>query len=110
MAPPSAAMPWIEIAAGLGDQTGLNMMAKALDASNDAAGAWAWSSYALELALAGCFESIAPTYRYVAYAAIDESRRRHSLNAAQHNAGLAEFYAISGRWQRKAMERLSCGG
>ena len=110
VANPSAAMPWIEIAAGLGDQTGLNMMAKALDASNDAAGAWAWSSYALELALAGCFESIAPTYRYIAYAAVDESRRRHSLDAAQHNAGLARFYAISGRWQRKAMERLSCGG
>jgi hypothetical protein len=106
---PSAAMPSIEIAAGLGEQPGFYMMAKALDASNDAAGAWAWSNYALSLALAGCFETAVPTYIYVANAAVDEARRRHSLNAAQHNAGLAEFYAISGRWQRKAMERLSCG-
>jgi hypothetical protein len=106
---PSAAMPWIEIAAGLGEQSGFYMMAKALDASNDAAGAWAWSNYALALALAGCFETGVPSYIYVANDAIDESRRRHSLNAAQHNAGLAEYYAISGRWQQKAMERLSCG-
>jgi hypothetical protein len=106
---PPAAMPWIEIAAGLGEQAGFFMMAKALDASNDAASAWAWSNYALGLALAGCFEAGVPTYVYVVNAAVDESRRRHSLNATQHNAGLAEYYAISGRWQRKAMEHLSCG-
>jgi hypothetical protein len=41
---------------------------------------------------------------------MSRTNRAHSLNAAQHNAGLAEFYAISGRWQQKAMERLSCGG
>jgi hypothetical protein len=64
--------------------------------------------YRLDPALAGCFEMFYPSDRAVAMAAQDEPRHGAALSPAQYNAGLAAFYAISGRWQRRAHERLAC--
>jgi hypothetical protein len=105
---PADALPWIEEGAGSGEDSGLMMMQSRLDADGDASGAWAWTLYRLDLAIAGCFETLAPLDTYVGAAADDEAHRRASLSPAQQNAGLARYYEISGKWEKKARERLSC--
>jgi len=104
----AAARGWFEASAGLGDQTGISEMEHTLEADGDRAGAWAWSLYALDLALDGCFESFYPSHIHVAGAARTEAERRAGLTPAEHNAGLAISYAIEGRWARRARERLAC--
>ena len=105
---PAAARPWLEQAAGLGDHAGLSTLTSALEHGGDNAGAWAWSLYTLDLALAGCFETLYPSYHAIAMAAQEEARIKALLTPAEQNAGLAMNYAISGRWERQAKERLSC--
>jgi TPR repeat protein len=107
-ADPPAARAWFEQAAGAGDEFGLILLTTDLDASGEKVAAWAWSLYALDLAISGCFETISPSYRSIAFAAQDEARRRSLLSPAEQNAGLAMSYAIFGRWERQAKERLSC--
>jgi hypothetical protein len=107
-AQPAAARPWLEQAAGGGDAFGASLLMQDLDARGDVAGAWAWSLYNLDLALDGCLELITPSYRAVASAAENESRRKAALSPEQQNAGLATFYEISGRWESKAKERMAC--
>jgi hypothetical protein len=107
-ADPASARVWIERTAGNGDVTAFIMLLADIDAEGHVVDAWAWSRYKLDLAMAGCFETIAPTYIYIRAAALDEARRRHVLSAAQQNAGLAIYYEISGLWEREAMETLSC--
>jgi hypothetical protein len=104
----AAARPWLEQAAGLGDLAGLSTLTSMLQHSGDDAGAWAWSLYTLDLGLAGCFETLYPAYQNIAMAAEQEARSKALLTPAQQNAGLAMSYAISGRWERLAKERLSC--
>ena len=103
-----AARAWREQAAGAGDDTGLTVLAIDLDASGDKVAAWAWSLYRLDLAISGCLETISTSYRSIAFAAQDEARRKALLSPAEQNAGLAISYAIFGRWERLAKERLSC--
>jgi hypothetical protein len=79
-----------------------------LHENGDDAGAWAWSLYALDLALAGCFETAYPSYTSIAMAAQEEAHRKVGLTPAEQNAGLAMSYAIAGRWEKQARERLSC--
>ena len=79
-----------------------------LDEKGDKVAAWSWSLYVLDLAISGCFETISPSYREIAAAAQDEARRKATLSPAEQNAGLAISYAIFGRWERLAKERLSC--
>lgn len=107
-ADPPAARAWFEQAAGAGEEFGLILLASDLDASGEKVAAWAWSLYALDLAISGCFEIISPSYRNIASAAQDEARRKALLSPAEQNAGLAMSYAIFGRWERQAKERLSC--
>jgi hypothetical protein len=107
-AQPAAASPWLEMAAGGGEEFGTSLLMENLDAQGDVVDAWAWSLYTLDLALGGCYELIVPTYRAAAAAAQTESVRKAKLSPAQQNAGLASFYEISGRWERKAKERMSC--
>jgi hypothetical protein len=64
--------------------------------------------YALDLALAGCFETLSVSHIYVAAAARTEAQRKAALTPAEQNAGLAISYAIFGRFERQAKERLSC--
>ena len=101
-------MPWIEEAAGNGDDSGLWTLLQRLDADGDATDAWAWPLFRLDLALAGCFETLTPTDLYIGAAAANEVRRRSGLSPAQQNAGLARYCEISGRWEKAARERLSC--
>ncbi|HEX5122465.1 MAG TPA: hypothetical protein VFV97_04390 [Rhodanobacteraceae bacterium] len=105
---PAAARQWLESAAGAGDLLALSQLDKALDAEGDRAAAWAWSRYALDLALDGCFEWSRPSYVNVANAARTEATKRADLTPAEQNAGLAIGYAIAGRWEKTAREQLSC--
>jgi len=105
---PVAARPWLELAAGAGDTLALSHLGKALEQDGDHAAAWAWSRYALDLAIDGCFESSRPSYISVADAARTEASKRTELTPAEQNAGLAIGYAIAGRWEKQARERLSC--
>lgn len=105
---PAAARSWFEVSAGLGDSLGLSEIEHALVDSGDRAGAWAWSLYGLDLALDGCFEMLSPSHIFIARAAQTEAERKASLTPAEQNAGLALNYAISGRWEKQARERLSC--
>lgn len=107
-ADPDAAQPWLERAAGLTGNLGLVQMMAYLDRRGDATDAWAWSLYNFDLALAGCLETIQPDYRGLAWAVRDEERRRKALHAEQHNAGLAAYYEITGRWEKEARDRLAC--
>jgi len=107
-AQPGAARPWLELAAGGGDEFGTSLLMDDLNAHDDVVAAWAWSLYALDLALDGCYERVVPMYRAVATAAANESRYRAQLSPAQQNAGLATFYEISGRSEQKAKERMAC--
>ena len=107
-AQPAAAHPWLELAAGGGDEFGVSLLMEDLDARGDVVDAWAWSLYTLDLALDGCYELVVPTYRAVAAAAEKESLRKAKLSPAQQNAGRAMFYEVSGRWARKAKERMAC--
>jgi hypothetical protein len=104
----AAARTWFEISAGLGDLEGLSWTEHALADAGDNAGAWAWSVYALDLALDGCFEIIYPSHRHLASAAQTEAQRKAGLTPAEQNAGLAISYAIEGRWEKQAKERLAC--
>lgn len=104
----TAARSWIEVSAGMGDVGGLAEIEHALLDAGDTAGAWAWSIYALDLALDGCFEVAYPSHRYVANAAQSEAQRKAVLTPAEQNAGLAISYAIEGRWEKQAKERLGC--
>lgn len=99
---------WSEVSAGLGDPDGLSWTEHALADAGDHAGAWAWSLYALDLALDGCFESIYPSHRNIAHYLQTEAERKAVLTPAEQNAGLAISYAISGRWERQARDRLDC--
>jgi len=103
-----AARSWFEVSAGLGDSIGLSEIEHALAEGGDSAGAWAWSVYALDLALDGCFVSLSASHIFVAPAALIEAQARAALSPAEQNAGLAISYAIFGRWERLAKERLSC--
>ncbi len=105
---PAAARSWLEVSAGLGDWLGLSEIEHALADSGDNAGAWAWSVYALDLALDGCFEMISPSHIHIAAAARTEAQRKAVLTPTEQNAGLAINYAISGRWEKRARQRLSC--
>lgn len=105
---PAAARQWLEKAAGLGDELGLSHLIAMLDESGDPAAAWAWSHYALDLALDGCFEMFLPSYMQIATRASDEARKKAVLTPAEQNAGLAIGYAISGQWEKPARERLAC--
>ena len=107
-ADPPAARAWFEQAAGAGDGLGMSNLTTYLDANGDKVAAWAWSLYALDLAISGCFETISPSYRSIAWTAEYEARRKALLSPAEQNAGLAISYAIFGRWERLAKERLSC--
>ena len=104
----SAAYRWMEAAAGLGDPAGMAMLYEELDGAGNVVDAWAWSRYTLDLAIAGCFETSIPLYVYIANAVKNETRRKSVLTPVQQNAGLATLYAISGRWERQAKERLAC--
>jgi hypothetical protein len=53
-------------------------------------------------------ETSIPLYVYIANAVKNETRRKSVLTPVQQNAGLATLYAISGRWERQAKERLAC--
>jgi hypothetical protein len=108
VAQPAAARPWLDAAAGGGDEFGTSLLIEELDAQGNVVDAWAWSLYTLDLALGGCYELIVPTYRAVAAAARNESVHKGKLSPVQQNAGLASFYEISGRWERKAKERMAC--
>jgi hypothetical protein len=103
-----AAHSWLEVSAGMGDEGGLSGIEHALADAGDNAGAWAWSVYALDLALDGCFEIFYPSHRHIASAAQTEAQRKAGLTPAEQNAGLAISYAIAGRWEKQAKERLSC--
>jgi hypothetical protein len=103
-----AARPWFEVSAGLGNLEGLSWTEHTLADEGNNAGAWAWSVYALDLALDGCFELTYPSHRQVAIAAQTEGQRKAGLTPAEQNAGLAISYAIEGRWEKQAKERLSC--
>ena len=105
---PAAARPWFETAAGAGDPLALSHLYALLDQAGDRAAAWAWSRYALDLAIDGCLEWSRPSYVSVANAARDEASKRAVLTPAEQNAGLAIGYAIAGRWEQQARERLSC--
>ena len=105
---PAAANAWFETSAGLGDQGGLSETEHRLADAGDNAGAWAWSLYALDLALDGCFETIYPSHRYIAHFVEAEAQRKAGLTPAEQNAGLAISYAIEGRWEKQAKERLAC--
>jgi len=105
---PAAARQWLERAAGAGDLLALSHLDQALDADGDRAAAWAWSRYALDLAIDGCFEWSRPSYVNVANAARTEASKRAALTPPEQNAGLAIGYAIAGRWEKQARERLSC--
>jgi hypothetical protein len=105
---PDEAIPWIEEAAGNGEFSAYTLLLPRLDADGDAAAAWAWSLYRLDLALDGCFESTEPEAFRIGEAANDEARRRATLGSADQNAGLARYYEISGRWEKRARERLDC--
>jgi hypothetical protein len=104
----AAARNWEELSAGQGDVLGLSMIEHALAQAGDNAGAWAWSVYALDLALDGCFEMFYPSHVHIAAAARTEAQRRAVLTPAEQNAGLAISYAIEGRWEKQAKERLAC--
>jgi hypothetical protein len=104
----AAASHWFEVSAGLGDLGGLSWTEQTLAHAGDNAGAWAWSLYALDLAFDGCFETIYPSHRSVASAAQTEAQRKALLTPAEQNAGLAMNYAIEGRWEKQAKERLDC--
>lgn len=105
---PNSARAWLEQAAGLGESIAYARLGKDLAANGENAAAWAWSLYWLDLALDGCLETIAPMYFTIASAAQDEAGRKAVLSPAEQNAGLAMSYAIAGRWEKKAKERLSC--
>jgi len=104
----AAARNWEELSAGQGDLLGLSMIEHALAQAGDNAGAWAWSVYALDLALDGCFETFYPSHLQVAAAARTEAQRKAVLTPTEQNAGLAISYAIEGRWEKQAKERLAC--
>lgn len=105
---PDAARAWLEKAGGLGDELALSYLIESLEKNGDRSAAWAWSRYALDLALDGCFEMLQPAYVQVAGRASDEAQKKAALTPAEQNAGLAIGYAISGRWEKQARERLSC--
>ena len=105
---PGDALPWLEMAAGGGDLSASLLLTEKFDADGAVVDAWAWSLYTLDLALAGCYEVISPTYIAVASAGDKESRRRAQLSPPQQNAGLATFYEISGRWEQGTKQRLAC--
>jgi TPR repeat protein len=105
---PERAREWLEKAGGAGDELALSFLIKSLEGNGDRAAAWAWSRYALDLALDGCFEMWQPTYMQIAGRASDEAKTKAVLTPAEQNAGLAIGYAISGRWEKQARERLLC--
>jgi len=105
---PEAARPWLEQADGVGDELALSYLIESLKQNGDRAAAWAWAHYALDLALDGCFEAFVPMYMEIAGRASDEAKTKAVLTPAEQNAGLAIGYAISGRWEKQARERLAC--
>lgn len=107
-ADPDAARPWLESSAGSGNAIGFTMILRYLDQRGRAAEAWAWSLYGLDLALAGCLETLQPDFRTLAGSVENEARRRAALTAEQYNAGLATYYEISGRWEQSAKQHLAC--
>ena len=53
-------------------------------------------------------DTLYASHMNVAWAAQEEARRKAVLTPAEQNAGLAISYAIAGRSERQAKERLSC--
>jgi hypothetical protein len=104
----AVARAWFEASAGLGDQGGMAETVRAFEDDGNRAGMWAWSLYALDLALDGCFEMFHPSQGAVASAALTEALRRTELTPPEQNAGLAMYYEIAGRWEQQAREHLSC--
>jgi hypothetical protein len=100
---------WVERAAGMGSRWALAARVGTLETTGNAAGAWAWALYRLDLARLGCFEQFQPQWTWIAQAAQDVFRLQAALSPAQQAAGRAAADAIAMRWLASATVRYSCG-
>ena len=107
-ADPDAAGPWLERAAGNGDQPAAAELINDAMARGDLTSAWAWASYRLDLASAGCFEFTQPTPIWLMQSAQAVFSLQGQLDAHQRAQAQALLESIRQRWQVAARTDLGC--